>query len=75
MKIKNKFYCNCDFHYIDVNVKSIGDVACVDMTIYQHRSEDTGKLFKKPKELGTVVLIGKEALEFKRKILTTTGKE
>jgi hypothetical protein len=39
------------------------------MTIYQYRSEETGKIYKKPKKLGTVVLIGKEATKFKKEIV------
>jgi hypothetical protein len=41
----------------------------IGITIYNHISENTGKLLKKPIELGTVVLIGKEARKFKKEIM------
>lgn len=61
-----KFYCSCDFHYVDVDKKPIDGTPLIGLTIYEHRSGITGKPFKKPKELGTVVLIGKEAIKFKK---------
>jgi len=66
-----KFICNCDFHIIDVNNKPLEGEDYIGLTIYNHRSEKTGKLFKEPKESGTVVLIGKEAREFVKYL---TGK-
>lgn len=71
--MENKFYCNCDFHYIDADIRPIDDIAYVGMTIYEHKSGVTGKSFKKPKELGSVVLIGKEALKFKSMISKVRG--
>ena len=67
-KYKMKFKCHCGFHILDVDKRPLtGDKEdYIGMTIYNHRSESTGKLFKCPKEEGTVVLIGKEARRFKR---------
>ena len=65
-----KFKCNCDFHIIEIDTKPIkGFEDYIGLTIYNHRSEQTGKYFKKPIELGTVVLIGKEARKFKKEIM------
>jgi hypothetical protein len=63
-----KFTCHCEFHIIDVNIRPIFGEDYVGITIYNHKSEQTGKLFKKPIEMGTVVLIGKEARKFKKYI-------
>lgn len=60
-----KFKCHCNMHMIDVDIKPLNLMTdYIGMTIYNHRSEQTGKLLKKPKEMGTVVLIGKEAKKF-----------
>jgi len=65
------FNCNCEFHCIEIDTKPLnpdliptGKHEYVGLTIYNNRSEKTGKLYKKPIELGTVVLIGKEARKF-----------
>jgi hypothetical protein len=60
-----KFKCNCDFHIIEVDKIPLEGMEYLGITIYEHRSGNTGKLFKKPKELGTVTLIGKEAKKFR----------
>lgn len=72
--MKDKFICNCDFDYIDIDTRPIKNLAYIGMTIYEHRSKNTGNLFKKPKEVGTVTLIGKEALQFKAAVLKMNGK-
>jgi hypothetical protein len=64
-----KFICNCDCHYIDIDNRPIYGEDYIGMTIYQYRSEETGKIYKKRKKLGTVVLIGKEATKFKKEIV------
>ena len=68
-----KFYCDCKLHMIDVDkrplkFKKLEQLDYYGLTIYEHRSGVTGKLLKKPKELGTVILIGKEAKKFKKYI-------
>jgi hypothetical protein len=59
-----KFKCNCDFHIIEVDNTPLKGEDYIGITIYNHRSEQTGNEFKKPKEMGTVVLIGEEARQF-----------
>ena len=59
------FSCSCDFHKITVDIRPLEGEDFVGLTIYEHKSGQTGKIFKKLKELGTVVLIGKEARKFK----------
>jgi len=66
--MKFKCYCDCKFHMIEVDTKPIHGEDYIGLTIYNHVSENTGKLLKKPIELGTVVLIGKEARKFKKEI-------
>ena len=61
-----KFKCGCGFHIIDINITPIKGEDFVGIVIYNHKSEDTGKIYKKPKEMGTVVMIGKEAKKFKK---------
>jgi 5-deoxy-D-glucuronate isomerase len=63
-----KFKCNCDFHIIECDKRPINGLNYIGLTIYEFRSGNTGKLFKKLKELGTVILIGKEAIKFKKYI-------
>lgn len=72
-KGNKKFECGCNFHIVDVDIRPIDKIPYIGMTIYEHRSGYTGKLFKKPKELGTVVLTGKEALKFKEFIEGVKG--
>jgi len=60
-----KFNCHCQMHILTCDKKPLsykGDY--IAFTIYEHRSGYTGKLFKKPKEKGTVVLVDKEAKKF-----------
>lgn len=66
-----RFKCDCGFHIIDLDTKplKLSKEKYLGLTIYNHRSEQTGKYFKRPKELGTVVLIGKEVEKFKKEIL------
>lgn len=61
-----KFICHCEFHIIDCDTRPIKGIDYIGLTIYQHKSMKTGKIFIKPKELGTVTLIGKEAIKFKK---------
>ncbi len=60
-----KFECHCGLHIIDVDIKPIEGIPYIGLTIYEHRSGQTGKLYKKPKQQGTVTLIGKEAERFR----------
>ena len=61
------FKCNCDFHIIDCDKRPLkSGTDYIGLTIYEHRSSDTGKIYKNPIELGTVVLIGKEAKAFRK---------
>lgn len=49
--------CNCNFHKIIIEkIKLYKDLNCYTMIIEQHRSFQTGKLLKKPKLVGDVVL-------------------
>jgi hypothetical protein len=61
------FTCSCEFHNITVDIRPLknSQIEFVGLTIYEHRSGKTGRLLKKPRELGTVVLIDKEARKFK----------
>jgi hypothetical protein len=63
-----KFKCDCKFHIVDIDITPIHGEEYIGMTIYNHISVNTGKKLKKPIELGTVVLIGKEARAFKKYI-------
>ena len=63
-----KFICNCNFHIIEVDIRPLKGIPCIDLIIYEHRSSQTGKLYKKPTEHGAVVLIGKEAERFRNLI-------
>ena len=65
-----KFKCHCEFHVIDVDTTPIHGKDYIGMTIYNHKSEQTGNEFKHPKEMGTIVLIGEEARKFKQFINT-----
>ena len=62
-----KFLCSCDFHIVDVDIRPLKNskIEFVGLTIYEHRSGKTGKLLKHPRELGTVVLVDKEAKKFR----------
>lgn len=61
-----KFKCHCNMHIVDINKRSLKGEDYISLTIYNHRSMETGKYFKKLKEEGTVVLIGSEARKFKK---------
>jgi hypothetical protein len=60
-----KFTCSCDFHTIVVDIRPLNNIEFVGLTIYESRSGQTGKLLKRPRELGAVVLLDKEAKKFK----------
>lgn len=67
-----KFKCSCDFDLLEVDIKPLKlspKEDCISFVIYEYRSGNTGKLYKKPKELGGVVLIGKEARKFLQYII------
>jgi len=73
------FYCDCKLHSINVDKRPLKltknlSLDFLGLTIYEYRSPVTGKIFKKPKELGTVVLINKEAKKFKEYIINETTK-
>lgn len=70
-----KFKCDCDFHIIDVDIEPTEGIPYIGLTIYEHRSPKTGKLYKKPKEQGTVVLIDKEAIKFRNLISQVKDKK
>ncbi len=68
MKRLFNFECNCTFHKIEIEEFTLGVVpdfpsnpdSLMSICIYQHRSEKTGKLLKKPKLLADVVLDEKQ---------------
>jgi len=62
--MKKKFNCDCEFHQIGVDFSKVGSFDIISIVIYEHRSGYTGKLYKKPKIMGDVVLLGKEAQKF-----------
>ncbi len=67
-----KFNCDCGFHQIEIDVdkSSIGKkFDIISIAIYNNRSEQTGKFYKKPKLLGDVVLIREETKKFKKFVL------
>ena len=60
-----KFKCHCGFHILEINEEPLGeDTGFLSFDILQHKSEHTGKLFKKPRCLGSVVLVGTELKKF-----------
>ncbi len=65
----DKFYSHCGFHLLNIDTKPFKDgTPFIGLTIYEHKSGNTGKPFKNPKELGTVTLIGNEAIKFIERI-------
>lgn len=68
MKKSKVFKCNCQIHSIEVDTTPINNIEYIGLAIYEYRSTKTGKIYKKPRELGTVCLIGKEAIKFKKLI-------
>jgi len=65
-----KFKCDCGFHLLEIDIRPLKGMKedYIGLTIYNHRSEKTGKYFKKPVEIGTVILIAEEARKFKKEI-------
>jgi len=66
-----KFKCDCKLHIMTVDKRPLTFIDgskedYIGFTIYEHRSGKTGKKYKKPRELGTVVLIAEEAKKFKK---------
>ncbi len=59
-----KFNCHCNFHIIKVDTRPLNKEAYISIDVFEHKSMNTGKLLKKPKCLGGIVLIGKEAKKF-----------
>ena len=56
-----KLVCNCNFHEIEIEKMNFGNIpVMLSICIYEHRSFQTGKLLKKRKLLGDVVLEEKD---------------
>jgi hypothetical protein len=55
--------CNCRFHQITIEQFDVHGEEMLSICIYEHKSGYTGKLLKKPKLLGDVVLDSKQ-IEF-----------
>ena len=62
------FYCDCKFHKIEIEEFTIEKEkdTLLSICIYQHKSFNTGKLLKKPKLLGDVVLDYEDTKKFKQ---------
>jgi hypothetical protein len=70
-----KFKCSCFSHVIDVDTKPLDGIDYVGLTIYEITNPETSRKYRKPKELGTVVLIGKDATKFRKEINRRYKKE
>jgi len=57
-----KLECNCLFHQIVIEDFNVHGEDMLSICVYEHKSGNTGKLLKKPKLLGDVVL-NKEQVE------------
>jgi len=55
-KANLKLECGCKFHQIEFATFELGGELLMDILIYKNRSEQTGKLYKKPKLLADVTL-------------------
>jgi hypothetical protein len=60
--------CNCEFHQIIIEQFEVHGEDMLSVCIYEHKSGNTGKLLKKPKLLGDVVL-DKNQIELLKNIL------
>jgi hypothetical protein len=53
--------CNCKLHQIEIEKMTFGKaITMLAICIYEHRSQKTGKLLKKRKLIGDVVLEEKD---------------
>lgn len=60
-----QFECLCGLRILEIDDKPLdNDTPFLIVDILQHKSERTGKLFKKPHCLGTVTLMGWELKKF-----------
>ena len=66
-----KLECGCQFHRIDIEEFTIDKVegSFLSFCIYEHKSGNTGKLYKKPKLLADVILHPEETKLFKREFI------
>jgi len=56
-----KLECNCQFHQLEIEKMCFGkDIIMLSICIYNHRSFQTGKILKKRKLIGDVVLAEKD---------------
>ena len=59
------FKCLCGLHILEIDNKPLDkDTPFLAIDILQHKSEHTGKLFKKPRYLASVVLMDEELKKF-----------
>jgi hypothetical protein len=67
MKNPVKLTCGCEFHQLEVDEFIIKDErgSFISICLYQHKSLNTGKLYKKPKLLADVMLHPEEAIKLK----------
>jgi len=59
-KANLKLICGCNFHQIEFATFELCGELLMDVLIYKHRSEQTGKLYKNPKLLADVTLQPKD---------------
>jgi hypothetical protein len=66
-----KLECGCKFHKIDIEEFTIEKIegSFLSICIYEHKSKNTGKLFKKPKLLADVILHPEEVKIFKKEFI------
>jgi len=63
-----KVPCGCEFHQLIIEIDTVHGEEMAFLSIVEHKSQNTGKLLKKPKLIGDVVLYSKQ-LNFLRTFL------
>ena len=58
--------CGCTFHKIELEISKYKNINFLDISIYEHKSMQTGKSFKKTKLLADIALSQKDLIQLKK---------
>ena len=60
-----KLECGCELHKVEIEEFKVDGEKFIGISVYEHKSMNTGKLLKKPKLLGDVILHPDQAKKLK----------
>ena len=77
MKKPIKLTCGCDFHQIEMEEFTIKNEqgTFLAISLFEHKSGKTGKLYKKPRPIGDVILHPEEVVRLKDYLKETISSE